>query len=138
MWQTAPPGMLIPLRGHFPALAAQASLQHPDMTGIAHETAIPKNAPTPAVTAIATAPQKPTRRADFHTGAPIVWAATEPSSRRQISETPETMGVRPECGTSRGERTGRTAPNEDVPADANEAWSGRAIRALDSPSSLRA
>src|SRR4051812_4970612 len=46
----------------------------------------PNKAPTPAVSAIASAPQKVTRATDLHTGEPPARAAKVPSSARKNNE----------------------------------------------------
>ena len=53
-------------------------------------TAVPKSAPTPAVIAIASAPQNVTRIAPAVTPAPPTRAANPPRSARKNSEVPET------------------------------------------------
>jgi lysozyme len=57
---------------------------------------VPKRAPTPAVSPIASAPQKVTRRAPTVTRAPPTRAATPPRSTRQARDAPETTGI--SCG----------------------------------------
>src|SRR5665213_3513566 len=51
---------------------------------------VPKSVPTPAVTAIASAPQNVTRIAPPVTGAPPACAARPPRNARNSSEVPET------------------------------------------------
>ena len=53
-------------------------------------TTVPKSAPTPAVIAIASAPQNVTRVAPAATPAPPTCAANPPRSARKKSENPET------------------------------------------------
>lgn len=61
----------------------------------------PNNAPTPAVTAIAKAPQTVTRVAAIIAEAPPTRAAREPKRARKRSELPETAHISAEVGTSR-------------------------------------
>lgn len=86
----------------------------------AHAT-VPNSDPTPAVTAIARAPQNVTRKAPTITPAPPARAANPPRSARNTSEVPATKGM-----TLAGEATivtkrGMTAPTAKLPADANAA-----------------
>ena len=53
-------------------------------------TTVPKRAPTPAVSPMASAPQKVTRTAPAVTGAPPVRAANPPRTARKTREVPET------------------------------------------------
>ena len=85
------------------------------------QTATFSKAPTPAVRAIANAPQKVTRAAAVITGAPPMRAAREPKSARNNSELPDTAHMSAEVGTNRTIKRGRTAPTEKVTADANAA-----------------
>ena len=66
----------------------------PSICAHAHEmtfhTAVPNSAPTPAVTAIARAPQKVTRIAPAVTPAPPTLAATPPNSARKNKDVPDT------------------------------------------------
>jgi hypothetical protein len=78
----------------------------------------PNNAPTPAVSAMASAPQKVTRTIDFHKGAPPTRAATPPSKARNKSELPETTQTSEEIGTIKISNNGNNAPTVNVPADA--------------------
>lgn len=61
-------------------------------------TTVPNNAPMPAVTAMASAPQNVTRIAPTATPAPPARAANPPRSTRNTSEVPETRGIRPASG----------------------------------------
>ena len=81
----------------------------------------PNNAPTPAVRAIANAPQKMTRATDFHTGAPPARAAKAPSNARKNKEAPDTTQTSEETGTRRTRRRGKAAPTVKVPAEAKAA-----------------
>ena len=97
--------------------------------------AVPKMRPTPAVTAIARAPQNPTRAAPTIADAPPVRAAIAPSAIRQtneVTDTTTTLG-----GTTMMARIGTAAPAVKVAADANAACSGRAVCSSVSPNSSR-
>jgi hypothetical protein len=85
------------------------------------QTVTPNKAPTPAVKAMAKAPQKVTRAAAMITEAPPTRAARDPNSARNTSELPETAHMSADTGTNRTIRRGRTAPTENVTADANAA-----------------
>jgi hypothetical protein len=87
----------------------------------ANQMATPNSAPTPAVKAIARAPQKVTREAATRTGAPPVFAANEPSNARNKRELPGTVHISEEAGNNRTTSRGRLAPTENVPAEANAA-----------------
>src|SRR5579863_9110155 len=60
--------------------------------------AVPNSAPTPAVSAMAKAPQNVTRIAPTVTPAPPARAANPPRSARNTSEVPETRGIIPAAG----------------------------------------
>ena len=62
------------------------------MAGEPVQRILPTKAPTPAVTAIASAPQKAARIIPAATFAPPVRAAIAPSAARQTSEVPATRG----------------------------------------------
>jgi len=81
----------------------------------------PNKAPTPAVTAMAKAPQTVTRAAAVITEAPPTRAAREPKSARNKIELPETAHISAETGTNRTTRRGRTAPTENVTAEVSAA-----------------
>src|ERR1700687_5302964 len=85
------------------------------------QAAPPNRAPTPAVKAIANAPQKVTRAAAVITEAPPARAAREPNSARNESALPETPHMSADTGTKKPIKRGRTAPTEKVPADAKAA-----------------
>src|SRR3546814_11374189 len=57
------------------------------------QTVAPNRLPTPAVNAIARAPQKVTRMIDRMTGAPPAFAPSAPSRTRHRSETATTSGI---------------------------------------------
>src|SRR3954470_3911353 len=58
-----------------------------------HQVMVPNTAPTPAVRAMASAPQKVTRRAPAAMGAPPTRAATAPSIARNTSVAHATAGI---------------------------------------------
>src|SRR6185436_7614284 len=93
-----------------------------------HETVVPNSLPTPAVRAMAAAPQNATRAAPVHADAPPARAARAPNPARQASETAATKRLVCAGGTSIAVRIGNVAPTANVPADANAACSGRAAR----------
>src|SRR5664279_2439826 len=69
---------------------AGAELRSPLKSTFLCHAAIPKIFPTPAVSAIARAPQNVTRIAPRATAAPPTRAATPPRTARNTSEVPET------------------------------------------------
>ena len=77
--------------------------------------------PTPAVTAIASAPQNVTRVAPTVTPAPPVCAANPPRSARNANEVPATKGIRVGAGAIAATKSGIAAPIAKLPADANAA-----------------
>jgi cobalamin biosynthesis Mg chelatase CobN len=81
----------------------------------------PNKAPTPAVSAIASAPQKVTRATDLQTGEPPARAANAPNSARKNNELPETTQTRAVTGTTKTSSRGKAAPTANVPADAKAA-----------------
>ena len=82
--------------------------------------------------------RKVTRTAAVMTEAPPARPAREPNSARNKSELPETVHMSADTGAKRTIRRGRAAPTAKVPAEANAAWTGRAVRVSDMPSSSRA
>src|ERR1035438_8632814 len=88
--------------------------------GPAHET-VPNSHPTPAVSAMARAPQNVTRIAPMVTPAPPARAAKPPRSARNSSEVPETRGIKPAGGARAVTNRGKAAPTAKLPADANAA-----------------
>ena len=66
-----------------------------------HHTTAPNSAPTPAVIAIASAPQKVTRHAPTRAPAPPTRAATAPSKARKTSDVPDTQPNQPVRGRQR-------------------------------------
>lgn len=95
----------------------------------AHQTTAPNNAPTPAVMAIAIAPQEVTRRAPTSMPAPPTQAAVAPRMARKRSDAPETQTIRDCAGAIAVTASGNTAPKAKLPADASAACAGRALRA---------
>src|SRR5436305_15092272 len=85
------------------------------------QTLAPNRAPTPAVSAIASAPQKVTRTPALQTEEPPARAAREPSSARKNRELPETAQTSADDGTRTTSRSGMAAPAEKVPAEAKAA-----------------
>ena len=83
--------------------------------------ATPNNAPTPAVIAMASAPQKVTRIAALITGAPPARAASEPSSASDSRALPETAQSKVLGGTSRTISKGIAAPAEKLVAEVHAA-----------------
>ena len=83
--------------------------------------AVPNSAPTPAVAAMASAPQNVTRSAPTTIPAPPARAANAPRSARNNSEVPETNGIRPAAGAMAVTAKGMAAPTAKQPADASEA-----------------
>ena len=104
------------------------------------QAATPKRAPTPAVNAIAKAPQKVTRVTDGITGAPPARAASRPNSRkkgeRSCRRDPTSAA---DTGSSENhQEEASAAPTANVPAEANAACTGFAARVSEMPSSSRA
>src|ERR1022692_298326 len=91
----------------------------------AHAT-VPNSDATPAVTAMASAPQNVTHIAPIVTPAPPARAANPPSRARNNSEVPETREIKPAAGARAATNRGMAAPNAKLPADANGARIGRA------------
>ena len=98
----------------------------------------PNRAPTPAVNAIAIAPQKVTRPIEGHTGDPPARAARKPSSARISRELPDTVRTRADTGSRKTSRSGRAATTTKDPAEASAACIGRALIVSVMPSSSRA
>ena len=74
----------------------------------------PNKAPTPAVKAIASAPQKVMRAMERQTGEPPARAAEKPNNARNTKEPPETVQTKADRGTTIT-RSGRAAPTAKVP-----------------------
>jgi len=82
---------------------------------------MPNSDPTPAVTAIARAPQNVTRNAPTIIPAPPARAANPPRSARKTSEVTETKGITFAEETMAATKRGITAPTAKLQADANAA-----------------
>ena len=80
--------------------------------------AVPNKAPTPAVSAIASAPQNMTRIAPAIIPAPPARAASAPSSERNKSEVPATNGIRTAIGAIAATASGMVAPTAKLAAEA--------------------
>jgi hypothetical protein len=83
--------------------------------------ALPNSAPTPAVAAMARAPQNVTRIAPSRTFAPPARPASAPRSARNNSELPATRGIRAASGARAVTARGMAAPTAKLAADANAA-----------------
>ncbi len=79
----------------------------------------PKKDPTPAVNAIAKAPQKVTRAVGIIKEEPPACAERTPNSARNKSELAETAHISTDTGTKRTTTRGKAAPTEKVEADAD-------------------
>lgn len=101
--------------------AAAAPDLRPPPAALADQTTAPNNAPTPAVIAMASAPQKQTRHAPARTLAPPTRAATAPSRARNASDIPATHGISPRSGANAVTANGRSAPTAKLAADASAA-----------------
>lgn len=84
-------------------------------------TTVPNKTPTPAVIAIASAPQKVIRITLGTTRAPPARAANAPRRARKMSEAPATNAIRVASGAKAETMRGKTAPTAKLPADANAA-----------------
>jgi CRP-like cAMP-binding protein len=105
---------LLPETGAIPDLRLTAA-------ALPDQTTAPNNAPTPAVTAIASAPQKQTRHAPARTLAPPTRAATAPNRARNASDIPATHGIIPCPGAKAATANGSSAPIAKLAAEANAA-----------------
>ena len=121
------------------AYPAWSACQQPmgGRTGLSYKL-IPKTAPTPAVTAMASAPQHVTRRIPFTGGAPPTRDETAPRSARSASEATATIGPIQSWGDTRIIANGIEAPAANDAAEVTAAWTGRATRTSEIPSSSRA
>jgi hypothetical protein len=68
-----------------------------------------------------------TRIAPTGTLAPPTLAARPPRTARNISEVPETTGIRLESETMAAASSGMAAPTAKLAADVSAAWTGRAL-----------
>jgi hypothetical protein len=82
---------------------------------------VPKSAPIPAVSPMASAPHKVTRMAPVIIEAPPARAANPPNDVRNTSDVPATAGIRLVSGTMVAVNRGMAAPTAKLPADANAA-----------------
>jgi hypothetical protein len=78
------------------------------------QTAAPNQAPTPAVIAIASAPQKVTRQAPGSRGAPPTRAAMVPNSAKKISAIAETQGIRIDPGVKAAAASGNAGTGREA------------------------
>ena len=85
------------------------------------QTTAPNSAPTPAVIAIARAPQNETRHAPTRTPAPPARAAMAPNAARNASDMADTHGISPRAGANAVTAKGRSAPTAKLAADAKAA-----------------
>jgi cytochrome b561 len=92
----------------------------------------------PAVRAIAQAPQNVTRAVARRTFAPPALAPTAPRSARKPKDVADTIGTIAPMGDTTTISKGNAAPTENVKADVNAAWTGRAVVISEIPSSSRA
>ena len=98
------------------------------MTGFQfYQATTPNIWPTPAVKAIAKAPQNVTRMDALSIGAPPACAAMLPKTARNTSESMATMVISCESGISQAVIKGNAAPTVKVAADERAAWMGRAL-----------
>jgi FtsP/CotA-like multicopper oxidase with cupredoxin domain len=93
----------------------------PKAAGEPIQATVPNSAPTNAVNAIASAPQKRTRRAPAIRGAPPAPAASPPRKVRHSSELPTTKGITLLSGTTAAVTRGTAAPTANVAAEASAA-----------------
>lgn len=101
--------------------AISASRQIPSSAVASDHTTALNNVPTPAVIAIASAPQNPTRHAPAKTPAPPAWAATAPSRARNARDVPEIHAIAPLPGANAATANGRSAPTAKLAAEAKAA-----------------
>ena len=99
------------------------------------QTATLKTRPTPAVMAMANAPQKTTRTTERPMGAPPVLAPRAPSTAKPIKAEPATQTTKLDMGAMAATTKGRAAPAEKVMAEVIAAWMGRAVVISEMPSS---
>jgi hypothetical protein len=97
----------------------------------------PKSRPTPAVAAMASAPQNVTRTAPLTIPAPPTAAPSPPSTESATRVVTATTRVIWVAGTSAAMMSGMTAPTAKVAADTRAAWIGCAVTVSEMPSSSR-
>jgi hypothetical protein len=102
------------------------------------QTTVPTMAPIPAVSAIASAPQKVTRIIGLKTSAPPVLAPSKPSRAKEANDPTETTGIIKLEGERSTRVSGAAAPAENVAADVRAACTGRPEVISEMPSSSRA
>src|ERR1700733_13943318 len=100
--------------------------------------ALPINAPIPAVTPMASAPQKPTLSAGFTIGAPPSQAPSAPSATRKTNAAAGTASTMAPGGATNATNVGSAAPSEKATADVKAAWIGLGSAPSLDPSSSRA
>ena len=94
--------------------------------------------PTPAVTPIASIPQKLMRHAPRTIFAPPAYAAKPPSSVSKISEVAATSTINISVGARATTSSGNAAPAKKLSPEANAACNGRALSVSVIPNSSRA
>lgn len=82
---------------------------------------VPNSDPTPAVRAMASAPQNVTRIVPIITAAPPARAASPPRRARNASEVPETTGIKTPAGAVAVTKRGMAAPTAKRNAEASAA-----------------
>jgi hypothetical protein len=98
---------------------------------------MPKSLPTPAVSPIASAPQKATRTAPLTIDAPPACAAVPPRITKVTSAVADETSVIQAEGASKTVAIGTRAPTMKAIAEARAACTGRARRVSEMPSSSR-
>jgi len=99
---------------------------------------VPNHVPTPAVTAIASAPQNVTRTAATAMRAPPARAAIAPRIARNTSDSAQTSAITRSGGANAVTTSGSAAPAAKLAAEASAAWIGRGFSVSEMPSSSRA
>jgi hypothetical protein len=126
-----------PIAGNDEPLVEYRQANAPAGLRTRHQTTAPNSAPTPAVIAIASAPQKVTRHAPIRTPAPPARAATAPNKARKKNAVADIHGIRLCAGANVVTASGSAAPTAKLAADASAAWTGRALWSSEMPSSSR-
>ncbi len=99
-----------------PAAARQVDVAGPALAEAA-QTTVPNTRPMPAVSAMASAPQKVTRNRGAPDVAPPARAPIAPSSARKSSEATLTHAHQPAAGATTTMSRGKAAPSEKVAAE---------------------
>ncbi|TDP74703.1 Crp-like helix-turn-helix protein [Roseateles toxinivorans] len=86
-----------------------------------NQTTVPNNLPTPAVIAMARAPQKKTRHAPAKTLAPPALAATPPNKARNARDIPAVHGITCVAGAAAATAIGSSAPAAKLAHEAKAA-----------------